>query len=93
MSKETRSLEGTPCPVCNAGQLHKGTRARLLEQADAVVVIKDVPGYVCDSCGEGYSDEETTRRVLRMARQAFERGAEVEVLRYGKAAFIEESSA
>lgn len=75
-------LENTVCPMCNVGRLWTGTRTVTLERSAAIVVIKDVPGRVCDSCGEGYSDEATTEEVLRTANAAFDRGAEVEVLGY-----------
>ena len=80
MSK--RDLENAACPVCNVGRLRQGTRTLTLERDDAIVVIKEVPGWVCGSCGEGYSSEETTDHVLKVANSAFDRGAEVEVLGY-----------
>lgn len=75
-------IEGKACPVCNVGHLHPGTRTITMERDDSIVVIKEVPGWVCDSCDEGYSDEETTAHVLDVATSAFDRGAEVETVAY-----------
>jgi hypothetical protein len=44
-------------------------------------VIKLVPAEICDTCGEYYLSEETTRRVLALAETAVAQGAEIEVLR------------
>lgn len=43
-----------------------------MERDDAIVVIKEVPGWVCDSCGEGYSDEKATTHILDVATSAFD---------------------
>lgn len=75
-------MEGQACPICNVGRLKSGTRTVTMERGVSIVVIKEVPGWVCDSCGEGYSDEETTSHVLDIANSAFDRGAEVEILAY-----------
>lgn len=82
---ETLNLEGAPCPICNVSTLRQGLHVSTFEKDGAVVVIKQVPGWVCDSCGESYDNEGTAERVLHLARSAFERGAEVEVLRYSPA--------
>jgi hypothetical protein len=46
------------------------------------VVIKGVPADVCENCGEYYLSEEMTDRVLAMAKEAVDHGAEIEVLRF-----------
>jgi hypothetical protein len=40
------------------------------------------PCEICDTCGEYYLSEETTRRVLELAKNAIAQGAEIEALRY-----------
>lgn len=79
---ETPDLDGATCYVCRTGHLSTGTYTNTFEKNGSVVVVKDIPGWVCDSCGEGYADAATTKRVLRLANNAFERGVEVEVLRF-----------
>lgn len=83
-NKMADTLEGAVCPVCHVGQLEEGRSTSTLERAGAVVVVKDVPGWVCTRCGESYHEEDTTQRLLSRADAAFKRGAEVEVLRWSR---------
>ncbi|MCL5980481.1 type II toxin-antitoxin system MqsA family antitoxin [Thiomonas sp.] len=70
------------CVICRHGDTRPGTVTVTLERGDTVVVIKDVPAEVCQQCGEYYLDKATTARVMRMAEEAVQRHAEVEILRY-----------
>ena len=56
------------CVICTSGE--------------TTIVIKLIPAEICDTCGEYYLSEETTRRVLELAENAIAQGAEIEVLRY-----------
>ncbi|MFO1371453.1 MAG: YgiT-type zinc finger protein [Candidatus Competibacteraceae bacterium] len=49
-------------------------------------MIRDVPGEICDTCGEVYHDAEITQLLLDQAEQACRNGVDVEVRRYKKAA-------
>lgn len=73
------------CPICRAGETAPGLRAVTLHVGDAVVVIRDVPGEVCDACGEGYSTPEVTARYRAIARAAAAGGVEVSLCRYVEA--------
>lgn len=85
-------LEGQPCPVCRVGKLRRGTSTSTLERggprdpsgstSSVVIVVKEVPGWVCDTCGESYHEAGVTDRLFELAESAIQRGAEVEVLRY-----------
>jgi len=44
------------------------------------VAIKQVPADVCDTCGEYYLSESVTDRVLAIANDAVEKGAQLEIL-------------
>ena len=70
------------CVICRHGDTRPGTVTVTLERGDTVVVIKDVPAEVCQQCGEYYLDKATTACVMRMAEEAVQRHAEVEILRY-----------
>jgi hypothetical protein len=55
---------------------------------EAVVVVLDVPGHVCDACGESYFDEAASEHLDTLTEQARRAdltsagGAEVAVLRF-----------
>jgi len=70
------------CVICKNGETKRGTTSILLERDNATLVIKQVPAEVCQNCGEGYLDEETTERLLRMAEEAIKSGVQVDIRQY-----------
>ena len=49
------------------------------------LVFRDVPGEVCDNCGEAFHPEEVASALLQQAEQAAKAGVEVEVRRFAVA--------
>ena len=70
------------CVICKQGQTQDGLTTVTLERGRTTVVIKEVPAEICENCGEYYLSEEVTGKVHKLAEQAVQRGAEIEVLRY-----------
>lgn len=70
------------CVICRQGETRAGLVTVTLNRDDAVVVIKGVPAEVCENCGEYYLAEAVATALTRLAEEAVEKGAEVEVLRY-----------
>lgn len=70
------------CSVCKRGRTAPGETSVVLERDDAIVIVRGVPGEVCDECGEYYLAESVSATVLRLAEEAIARGAEVEIVRY-----------
>jgi YgiT-type zinc finger domain-containing protein len=70
------------CVICKNGETKKGTTTISLQRGDTTIVFKGVPAQVCENCGEAYLDDEVSGRLLELAEQAINKGAEVEVLRY-----------
>jgi YgiT-type zinc finger domain-containing protein len=50
------------CSLCK-GKLHEGKTEFLAHAAGEVIVIKDIPAYVCDQCGEVYYTAEISRKI------------------------------
>lgn len=48
------------CVICKTGETRPGTASVVLERAGTTVLIRDVPGEICDTCGEVYHDAEIT---------------------------------
>jgi hypothetical protein len=46
------------------------------------LVIKEVPKLICPNCGEEYTDEETTERLLQIVEEAERSGVLTDVRRY-----------
>lgn len=58
-----------------------GETTVLLERGASIIIIKNVPAYICENCGEKYYDSDITRQVMRRAEEAVQKGTELEVLR------------
>ncbi len=50
------------CSLCK-GALHEGKTEFLVRVQNEVIVVRDVPAYICDRCGEAYFTAETSRRI------------------------------
>ena len=70
------------CVICKNGETVPGTTSILLERDKTTLVFKKVPADVCQNCGEGYMDEDTTDRLLQMAEEAIRLGVQVDIRQY-----------
>ena len=70
------------CALCKEGETQPGQVTVTLQRGDTIVIIKQVPGNVCENCGEYYLSKEITSVVLGKAEEAVRKGAEVEILRF-----------
>jgi len=70
------------CTLCKLGDTNPGMVTVTLERGGTTVIIKEVPGQVCENCGEYYLDQAVAERVLSMAEDAVSRNAEVEIIRF-----------
>lgn len=67
------------CVICKNGIYNPGKVTVKLERGSSIVLIKEVPAEVCDTCGNYLLDQKTTRAVLKHAKHSFESGSELEV--------------
>jgi YgiT-type zinc finger domain-containing protein len=74
------------CVICKHGHTRPGTASMTLERDGATILIREVPGEICDTCGEVYHSQEVTALVLEQAEQAYRNGVTIEVSNYRKAA-------
>ena len=70
------------CAICRNGSTVKGHITVVLERDQSTLVFKNVPAKVCENCGEEYLSEETNRELLGKAREAADRGVDLELLRF-----------
>jgi len=70
------------CVICKHGILVAGYTTLTLERSGMLVVFKDVPARVCDTCGEAYVDEAVSGDLLGAAERAVQAGVEVDVRHY-----------
>jgi len=81
------------CVICKSGQTRPGRVTVTLQREGSTVIIKGVPGDVCENCGEYYLSESITERVLSIGEEPVAKGAEVEIVRYAALASASELAA
>jgi YgiT-type zinc finger domain-containing protein len=73
------------CLVCKHGETQPGTTTVTLERGGSIVVFKNVPAEVCQTCGQAYLDATTTRQLLHIVEEAARAGVQVDVRSYAAA--------
>ena len=63
--KKVSDLTGEICALCCEGRLEVKQEREYFRHGDALVIIEDVPAWVCNKCGERYHHA----RVYKMMRQ------------------------
>lgn len=69
------------CTLCKNGTTEKGLVTVTLEKGGTIVLIKQVPAEVCTNCGHYYLSSEMTKLVLQKGKDAYNKGAELEVVK------------
>jgi YgiT-type zinc finger domain-containing protein len=70
------------CITCRIGDTESGTTTVILRQDATIVVFKNVPADVCQICGEAYTDEDVTDRLLQTIAEEAQKGPREEFIRY-----------
>ena len=69
------------CALCKNGYTQPGHVTVTLEKGETIILVKDVPAEVCTNCGHYYLSEETSKLVLEKGKEAYSKGAELEVVK------------
>jgi len=59
------------CTFCK-GTLHEGKTEFIARVGDEIIVIKEVPAFVCDRCGEAYYSPDISRRIDAVMKDVHE---------------------
>ena len=70
------------CVICKNGNTIEGFTTVTLEQNNSVVVIKEVPAFICNNCGHYFLSEEYATNVFKIAQESVLKGVEIEVARF-----------
>jgi YgiT-type zinc finger domain-containing protein len=57
------------CMICDQAEVVAGTTVVELEREELHLVIKNVPARICPACGEAFSDEDVSIRILEEAEK------------------------
>jgi len=74
------------CPICKEGSTENGESTVTVERNGAIVFFKEVPALICNNCGETYFTSEISKRLFKLAQEAFNKGTELEIIRLKKVA-------
>ncbi|AFL85058.1 YgiT-type zinc finger domain protein [Belliella baltica DSM 15883] len=69
------------CSICKNGETASGFVTVTLERGGTIVLIKNVPADVCQNCNHYYLDAQTTKMILDKGQEAYDKGAELEVVK------------
>ena len=70
------------CVLCKQGETRPGKTTVILQRGGLTVVVNDVPGRVCENCGEEYVEESVAEGVLATAEAAARAGVRLEIRDY-----------
>lgn len=70
------------CVICKNGATKPGHDTLTFEIHDQLIIIRDVPGDVCENCGHFYIDSDAAIEVQKKTKKAIAEGAELEILKY-----------
>jgi YgiT-type zinc finger domain-containing protein len=70
------------CAICKNGFTSEGLITVAYDKGQTTLVFKEVPAQVCENCGEEYLSSETNKKLLDLAKDAYQRGVALELLKY-----------
>jgi YgiT-type zinc finger domain-containing protein len=70
------------CVICRRGEREPGLVTQSFHKGNTVILVKDIPAEVCDTCGEPYFSSDVVRIIEKLMEDAVRKGVEVEVVRY-----------
>ena len=62
-------MEGERCDFCKSGRLRTRRVREYYKVGRGLVVLDDVPAYVCAQCGHRYFEVQVTRDMRRLSRR------------------------
>ncbi len=82
---KVRSLEGERCDFCKNGILESKKVREIYKRNNEIVIIDDVPTFVCNYCGERYflADVSKKMRAIAESRDRIKNKISVPLAEYG----------
>jgi YgiT-type zinc finger domain-containing protein len=67
------------CPICS-GKVALGTTTFTVDMKSGVVVVRNVPAFVCQQCGEEWLDDEQSAELEKIVSRARNENAQLEMI-------------
>jgi len=65
--KKASDMTGELCALCCAGHLEAKRGREYFRHGEALIIIEDVPAWVCNKCGERYHHARVFKRMRQIA--------------------------
>ena len=62
-------MEGERCDFCSDGRLEQTQVREYYRVGRGLVVIENVPAYVCSKCGERYYDADVAKQMRKLSKR------------------------
>ncbi len=77
-------MTNTQCPVCG-GSRKEGLTTFTADYKSALVVIRNVPAFICSQCGEEWITDDIAAKVESLASSAHKEKKQIEVVDFSEA--------
>ncbi|MEA1947028.1 MAG: type II toxin-antitoxin system MqsA family antitoxin [Thermodesulfobacteriota bacterium] len=67
------------CPLCN-GNIENGTTTFTVDYKSGVVVVRNVPAFVCSQCGEAWLNDDMSANMEEIVEEARAKHKQFEVI-------------
>lgn len=68
--KKASGMTGEVCALCCEGHLKAKRGREYFRHGEALIIIEDVPAWVCDRCGERYHHARVYKRMRQIAARS-----------------------
>lgn len=76
----------TYCTTCKNGVMHAGATTVTFDKDNVIIVFRNVPAQVCDTCGDYTIEGSIAKSLLKTAKEERVKDYEISILNYNKAA-------
>ena len=73
------------CVICRNGETCPGTVTVTLERDGTTLIVRGVPGEVCENCGEEYVQDSAAKKLRDTAEEAARAGAHLDIREFAAA--------
>ncbi len=70
------------CPLCS-GKIEHGTTTFTADMKSGVVIVRNVPAFVCNQCGEDWIEDAVSQELEKIAARAKQQNSQLEMVSMG----------
>lgn len=82
IKRENETHIPSQCPLCG-GKVKQGTTTFTVDMKSGVVVVRNVPAFVCTQCGEDWIENSVSLELVKIADRAKRQNTQLEMVSMG----------